>query len=180
MFWPLNPFFDYFNQILGELEAGGFLIYWRKNEINPQGFKRKLEEIGPQVLTMEHLEIGFLVCLFPFGISAIVFVFEIILKCCKTIVSKASKRSMVSIDKTVDLKVGTVETIENNESTSETDENLDKPRLLLSNSTEAKLDTLSENSSIFEIKRLESSKANRNEQRNSAPSQDSLSLLSFQ
>lgn len=185
LFMPANPFFDFFNQIMSELAAGGLLSYWRKFEINPKGLKRKVDKIGPQVLTMDHLEIGFLVCLLPCGIGAIIFVFELVLKCCKTTDSKASK---LSIDKNVDLRirqnenVGVFEcqTIENDESTTETNEHSAESRSSSSRSVAAKLDTLSQHSSIFDVESFKSTNPNRKETRSSGPSkEESLSLFSF-
>jgi hypothetical protein len=165
IFMPSNPFFDYFNQIMAELAAGGFLSYWRKLEINPKGIERKIDKIGPQVLTMEHLMIGFVVCLVPCAIGATTFVFEITFKrLMRTNVTKASK---VSTDKTVgrfeNIEQFQCQTIENTESTNQ----------FLSRSNEGKLDNLK----LFEIESLENRKSNRKGIRNG---QDSFSILSFQ
>jgi hypothetical protein len=176
IFMPSNPFFDYFNQIIAELAAGGFLSYWRKLEINPKGLKRKIDEIGPQVLTMEHLMVGFQICLVSFAICVIIFVFEILFECFKTIfVSK-----IISIDKTVSLHESCstnieqfeCQTIENTELAIPTDGNLTESQLS-SSSTEAKLDTLK----LFEIEILESTKSNRKEIEGADPIQDYLSVF---
>jgi hypothetical protein len=174
-FMPSNPFFDYFNQIIAELAAGGFLIYWRMLEINPKGIERKIDVIGPQVLTMDHLMIGFQICLFACAIGATTFVFEVAIKCFKETVLKESK---VSIDKIVDLlesgseKIEQFEcqTIENTELAIQTDGNLTESQLS-SSSTEAKLDTLK----LFEIESLECPKSNRREIERADPIQDYLS-----
>lgn len=72
-----SPFFDYFNEILSDLTTGGFLIYWEKSFINPRGLKMKVDEIGPQVLTMEHLMLGFQISLGALGTASVVFGLEI-------------------------------------------------------------------------------------------------------
>lgn len=77
IFKPFSPFFEVFNQRIGELVTSGLTDYWFKNELNPQEKKRIVEDIGPQVLTMDHLEIGFIVCLVPLTLSFIIALIEI-------------------------------------------------------------------------------------------------------
>lgn len=80
VFDAYNPFFDYVNRMLADLAAGGFLSYWQKLAINPKGLIRKIDEIGPQVLTMEHLGIGFQICLVACAICVVILMFEIVFK----------------------------------------------------------------------------------------------------
>lgn len=76
-FSGFNPFYDSFMNLTGGLADGGFFNYWDDMTINPKGFKMKIEEIGPQVLTMEHLMICFKICLGSSIICTIVFVAEV-------------------------------------------------------------------------------------------------------
>ena len=59
VFMPFNPYFATFNDAQMRLESNGIVERWRKNKKNR---KIKPEEIGPQVLTLEHLRFGFFVC----------------------------------------------------------------------------------------------------------------------
>jgi hypothetical protein len=74
---PSFPFFDVINQMLSKLAAGGILSYWQDLTINPKSFKMKIEEIGPQILTLEHLMIGFQICLAALTFGVIAFGLEI-------------------------------------------------------------------------------------------------------
>lgn len=71
-----------------QLLEGGFTARWMDNNTNlakPE-IKRKDEIIGPQVLTMDHLAIGFKVWLIPLTFSVIVFVLEIGKRPCRDFV----------------------------------------------------------------------------------------------
>ena len=73
-FLPLSPFSEIYNEILLKLESNGIIYLWRRQyyhvEVsNPSG-------IGPQVLTMDHLMIGFLACLIPAVLSILTFIGE--------------------------------------------------------------------------------------------------------
>lgn len=74
-FKPFSPFFEIFNEKIGQLLANG----WLQNSIPEEILSlkgKKMEDIGPQVLTMDHLEVGFIVCLIPQGVAFIVFLLE--------------------------------------------------------------------------------------------------------
>ena len=74
VFPKFSPFIVSFNEILGWLESNGIMERWRQTFY---GFAlSKVEEIGPQVLDMGHLKIGFLACLIPLILSAIIFIGE--------------------------------------------------------------------------------------------------------
>lgn len=68
-----SPLFEIFNEKIHQLLAGGFFFYWDENYYNSKLYVNKPEEIGPQVLTMEHLKVGFLVCLCPLILSIVIF-----------------------------------------------------------------------------------------------------------
>lgn len=78
MFRVFSPLVEIFNEKSHQLFAEGFITYWYDNMFNPKGFTRKPEHIGPQVLTMEHLRVGFLVCLCPLLLSLIAFFVELL------------------------------------------------------------------------------------------------------
>lgn len=56
----------------------GLTNFWVQNIMNPRGVTRKVEEIGPEVLTMDHFGIAFKIMLVAVVISAVGFVSEIV------------------------------------------------------------------------------------------------------
>lgn len=78
---PFSPFYELFNRVMGELADGGLLTYWNDMDINPRGLKMKADIIGPQVLTMEHLMIGFQIYLIAIVLCVLTFGVEIGMKC---------------------------------------------------------------------------------------------------
>lgn len=80
VFWikPFSPFYETFKEKIELLISNGVVFHWWDKFLNPKGFKRIEDDIGPQVLTYEHLEIGFMVCLVPLSLSVVAFVFEAI------------------------------------------------------------------------------------------------------
>lgn len=77
MFPYFSPLFEAFNEKIQLMLSNGLIDYWHKNFANRRGLKIKIDDIGPQILTMEHVSIGFLVCLFPMVLSILAFVGEI-------------------------------------------------------------------------------------------------------
>lgn len=73
-FKAFSPFLDAYNEILGWMEAFGFIELWRRDLVYNSVIKT--EEVGPQVLTMDHLQVGFLACLIPLTLSVAVFIAE--------------------------------------------------------------------------------------------------------
>ena len=73
LFKPFDPFFEVYNEYKGWLESNGIMEKWRRDNLVR---KTKPEEIGPQVLTMDHLGIGFSACLIPAIISIAAFILE--------------------------------------------------------------------------------------------------------
>lgn len=73
------PFFETFNRDIDRMISAGVMDYIQK-KTNLYVTKNFQYEIGPQILTMEHLGIGFLFCLIPLLISVIVFGMEVFVK----------------------------------------------------------------------------------------------------
>lgn len=71
-----NPFYDSINKMMRNVAAGGIFNMWFLKLYNKQGHL-KIDGTEPQVLTMEHLLIGFQICLVPLIASAVVFGLEI-------------------------------------------------------------------------------------------------------
>lgn len=78
-FRPYHPYFEMFNEKIGELISGGILQHLYRKKLNPKSQFFVEENIGPQILTMEHLEMGFAICLIPLTKAIIAFIFELLL-----------------------------------------------------------------------------------------------------
>ena len=93
-FFPFTPYFDILSRISSYLfEAGSMKksfphFYMQSN-------REKIEEAGPQVLTMEQLEIGFIIWLMAVVVSIIVFLLELAIKC-GTLLYNHLKSSMIA------------------------------------------------------------------------------------
>jgi hypothetical protein len=80
-FWAFGfleymPYFDqFYNFTLRAVECG---IYHRLFENLFKTQKKKPEDIGPQILTLEHLAIGFYACLIPLALACISFICELL------------------------------------------------------------------------------------------------------
>lgn len=73
----LSPLVEIFNEKIHQLMDAGLISYWYNKMKNPSGITKKPDEIGPQVLTMDHVTVGFLVCLCPSIMSILMFVCEV-------------------------------------------------------------------------------------------------------
>ena len=76
VFLNYSPFLETYNEMLGWMEDFGFMAYWRDifMKYNPL----IIDDIGPQVLTMDHLTIGFLACCVPLIFCIAAFIGELI------------------------------------------------------------------------------------------------------
>lgn len=73
------------NNLLINLASGGILNYWLNFETNPSGIDRKNDGVGPQVLTVDHLMMGFQIFLAALLISLIAFVGEVAIEYLKNV-----------------------------------------------------------------------------------------------
>ena len=74
IFKNFSPYLEIYNEMLGWLESNGLTKHWAQEFY---GYTlKKVEDIGPQVLTMDHLKIGFVACIIPLVLSAFIFVAE--------------------------------------------------------------------------------------------------------
>lgn len=94
IFKPFNPFFDMLNIKFSKLFEAGLIKHWFSVKHNPKGFDHKLDNIGPEILTMDHLEIGFIVWLIPLAISIVVFAFEVVVNHMKSYRKKLNIKRM--------------------------------------------------------------------------------------
>lgn len=72
------PFFESFNEKVGQLMANGMIQHWFSIHLNPKGTKRGEEEFLSKALTMDDLGVGFQVCLIPLSLSIFVFFLELL------------------------------------------------------------------------------------------------------
>lgn len=79
-FKPYCPYYEVVNLKTTQFVDAGLTDYWLKETINPKLQKKVVEKIEPQVLTLDHLDVGFLACLIPLLASMIVFVVELFVK----------------------------------------------------------------------------------------------------
>lgn len=74
-FPEFSPLIEDFNDMLGRIVAIGITGNW--NFFAPFS-KKPGDDIGPQVLTMDHLTVGFIACFCPLGVAILTFIMEII------------------------------------------------------------------------------------------------------
>lgn len=79
-FKPFSPFFETCNDVIGQSLASGFFIDWIKEIILTK--RVEIGDVGPQVLTIDHLGLCFIACLIPLAVSFVTFVVELIIKYC--------------------------------------------------------------------------------------------------
>lgn len=76
-FRSFSPFYESFNENLIRMVAAGFLEKIDRVVFHYDGIKRPNAEPGPQILTMDQIGVGFLVCLIPLSLSIIAFIAEV-------------------------------------------------------------------------------------------------------
>ena len=64
VFKHFSPYFETFNDVKIWFESNGIMEKWRWDT---HYLSKKSDKLGPQVLTMDHLRIGFLTCLFHYN-----------------------------------------------------------------------------------------------------------------
>lgn len=70
-----SPYFEAFNEIIGRMVSSGLPNYWF-NAKYLKDFDPRVPDIGPQVLNLGHLQIGFFACLVLFIIGFLIFLGE--------------------------------------------------------------------------------------------------------
>lgn len=73
-----SPFYEEFNQKIGEMMSVGLTQHWFDRQINEKGVKKVEDSEETQVLSMDHLTIGFQICLVPLCLSVFVFFVELL------------------------------------------------------------------------------------------------------
>lgn len=87
MFLKFNPFLEEFNSKIGRMVNTGCL-YFDKYGFNPNKtlIRQAAEDIGPQVLTMDHLGVAFIAFSIPLTMSITVFLVEISIRAYRTMI----------------------------------------------------------------------------------------------
>lgn len=75
-FPPFSPYFEEFNEQINIMMSSGLVSYWIQQEAPGLSDKLKVEEIGPQILTFDHLAVGFYICIASSIIATISFLIE--------------------------------------------------------------------------------------------------------
>lgn len=78
-FPSFSPFYESFNELIRRMIQAGLMEYWNEGIINPRGLIKKVDEIGPQVLTLDHLDIAFKIIVIAIVVSVACFLTEITL-----------------------------------------------------------------------------------------------------
>ena len=93
VFKHFSPYFETFNDVKIWFESNGIMEKWRRDS---EDSSTKPDELGPQILTMDHLKIGFLACLVPLIIIIPVFIAEIVRSKVEIAIKKYFHRSLLS------------------------------------------------------------------------------------
>lgn len=78
-FSAFSAFYDVVNEHIKRLFDTGFIQYYRRERTRRTFISKADEIIGPQVLTMEHLGVGFMFCVIPLAIAAVLLAVEILI-----------------------------------------------------------------------------------------------------
>lgn len=65
--------FHEYNEIIRRLRDAGITEYWKNYYIRNE----KVDEFGPEILTLSQLEIGFCACMIPLALSIVAVLFEL-------------------------------------------------------------------------------------------------------
>lgn len=82
-FKPFSPLFETFNDMTGQFSSVGFfteLFGWMNYSSDG-----RFGDVGPQVLTMDHIGLCFIICSIPLALGFVVFLIENVVHFCKKI-----------------------------------------------------------------------------------------------
>lgn len=88
LFKKYSPFHKVVNEQILRMFETGIVQYNKRRSEKSNDFKNVDEEIGPQVLTMDHLGIGFIFCFIPLGVGVVLLVAEILISQTKMFLHK--------------------------------------------------------------------------------------------
>lgn len=70
-----SPYYEDFNEMIGRMMSSGLTDYWYANDYS-RDYDKSDAKMGPQVLTLEHLKFGFLICIALLAIGLLLFMAE--------------------------------------------------------------------------------------------------------
>jgi len=91
VFKPFSPFYESINNKVDQLITSGIISHWIKEE----KLEIKFDEIGPQVLTWDHLYLGFAACMICLAIGFVIFLCELCQPKVKSFLDKCTVFNLV-------------------------------------------------------------------------------------
>lgn len=90
IFRRFHPFYESFNDMALKIISNGIVSHLTRMQIVRGGeFDKKLvDDLGPQILTMDHLDVAFIACTLPFILEVVAFVGEIFAPKLKNLIKK--------------------------------------------------------------------------------------------
>lgn len=77
VFKPFSPFYEEFNELIGRMISSGLFNLWKSEFTLKKDYAVRVEEIGPQVLTLDQMEVAFMISLLPLSLAMVAFLVEI-------------------------------------------------------------------------------------------------------
>lgn len=77
-FKDFSPFYHILNEQIMRMFESGLVQQYREVVLRPEDLNF-VEKLGPQVLTLDYLGIGFIFCLIPMTVAIVLFVIEILI-----------------------------------------------------------------------------------------------------
>lgn len=87
-FAPFSPFYAEFNEQIGRMVSGGFFNLWKSSSLSKKPWNGKEEDIEPQILTMDHMEVAFIASLLPLTFAILAFFVEVLVNWTKVFVPR--------------------------------------------------------------------------------------------
>ena len=93
-FFEFSPYHETFNGKIVQLFESGSINKWILESLKTKTYKMQEEEIGPEILTMDHLEVCWIIIIIAHAICVLTFGFELLMKLCS---KKHFKRQTLSL-----------------------------------------------------------------------------------
>lgn len=87
-FQRFTPFYEQVDELIGRLITGGFFKRWLLQHLDFKDSKVKIEDIGPQVLTMDQMEVAFIASLLPLTLALTAFFMEVFVQWMKILIPR--------------------------------------------------------------------------------------------
>ena len=83
IFFGFSPFHETFNRKIVQLIENGSIRKWILESLKTKTYKIEEEEIGPEVLTMDHLEVSWIIIVIALTLCIFTFGFELLMRLCR-------------------------------------------------------------------------------------------------